>query len=42
MEALFLGLTRAVEGAGGAALAAPPMWGILSIVLSPATWRACR
>ena len=35
MEHLFTSLTRAVEGAPGAALAAALAWGVLSILLSP-------
>lgn len=35
MEALFVALTRAVEGSAAVALGASLVWGILSIVLSP-------
>ncbi|MRR08513.1 cytochrome C biogenesis protein [bacterium] len=35
METLFIGLSRAVEGAPLVALGASLLWGILSIVLSP-------
>lgn len=35
IQEIFTALTRAVEGAGGLALAAAFVWGILSIVLSP-------
>lgn len=35
LESLFTSLTRAVEGAPGAALAASFAWGVLSILLSP-------
>lgn len=35
MDALLAALTRAIEGAPGAALAAAAVWGVLSVVLSP-------
>ena len=35
MEALFVALTRAVEGSAAVALGASLVWGLLSIVLSP-------
>jgi cytochrome c-type biogenesis protein len=35
LDELFISLTKAIEGAGGTALAASFVWGVCSVVLSP-------